>query len=224
MTSGRFSQRMKSYDAWKTDIVKMLDELQHWLEQRDLSDAETDLRLYETMQALRQDRLTLAFVAEFSRGKTELINAIFFAGYGRRLLPSEAGRTTMCTTELFFDEASGQAFIHLLPIETRRDERSIIDYKRDPVHWVSMPLKIESPDQMADALREVVRTKRVKLDDALALGLYDESQDPQYKKTGKRPDQVEIPIWRHARISFPHPLLQQNDQTEDSYCQCITGQ
>jgi hypothetical protein len=110
MTSGRFSQRMKSYDAWKTDIVTMLDELQHWLEQHDLSDAETDLRLYETMQALRQDRLTLAFVAEFSRGKTELINAIFFAGYGRRLLPSEAGRTTMCTTELFFDEASGQAF------------------------------------------------------------------------------------------------------------------
>jgi len=209
MTSGRFSQRMKSYDAWKTDIVTMLDELQHWLEQHDLSDAETDLRLYETMQALRQDRLTLAFVAEFSRGKTELINAIFFAGYGRRLLPSEAGRTTMCTTELFFDEASGQAFIHLLPIETRRDERSITDYKRDPVHWVSMPLDIRSPDQMADALREVVRTKQVKLDDALALGLYDESQDPQYKKTGKRPDQVEIPIWRHARISFPHPLLQQ---------------
>jgi hypothetical protein len=209
MTHGRFSQRMKSYDAWKSDVVQTLDELQNWLEQRELSDAETDLRLYETMEALRQDRLTLAFVAEFSRGKTELINAIFFAEYGRRLLPSEAGRTTMCTTELFFDRTTEQSFVHLLPIETRREERSIIDYKREPGHWVSMPLNIESPDQMAAALREVVRTKQVKLDDALALGLYDESQDPQYKKTGKRPALVEIPIWRHARISFPHPLLQQ---------------
>jgi hypothetical protein len=34
------------------------------------------------------------------RGKSELINAIFFADYGKRILPSSAGRTTMRPTEL----------------------------------------------------------------------------------------------------------------------------
>jgi hypothetical protein len=46
---------MKSYDAWKTDIVTMLDELQHWLEQHDLSDAETDLRSLQNFHAARQN-------------------------------------------------------------------------------------------------------------------------------------------------------------------------
>lgn len=209
MTNGLFGQQMKSYDTWKADVVVMLDKLQQWLEAHELSDGETDLRIFETMEALRKDRLTLAFVAEFSRGKTELINAIFFSHYGRRLLPSDAGRTTMCTTELFFDRQNGQSYVHLLPIETRREERSISDYKLDPLHWVSMPLDTGSPDRIAETLREVIRTKTVDLEAARALGLYDESLDSQYKKTGKHPEQIEIPVWRHARISFPHPLLEQ---------------
>lgn len=209
MTNGLFGQQMKSYDTWKSDVVVMLDELQQWLEAHELGDGETDLRIFETMEALRSDRLTLAFVAEFSRGKTELINAIFFSHYGRRLLPSDAGRTTMCTTELFFDREKRQSYLHLLPIETRREERSISDYKLEPLHWVSMPLDTDSPDRAAETLREVMRTKTVDLETARNLGLYDESLDNQFKKTGKHPGQVEIPVWRHARISFPHPLLEQ---------------
>ena len=45
----------------------------------------------------------LAFVAEFSRGKSELINAIFFADAGRRVLPATPGRTTMCPVELRYE-------------------------------------------------------------------------------------------------------------------------
>ena len=209
MAQDQFSLRMRAYDAWKADVLRTLEEFQHWLDTRELNESENDLRIYETLEALRKDRLTLAFVAEFSRGKTELINAIFFANYGQRLLPSEAGRTTMCPSELFFDRETNQAYLRLLPIETRREERSISDYKNDPLHWVSMPLDTESPEQMAEALREVVKTKLVPLKIARALGLYDESQDSQYKKTGELPEQVEIPMWRHALISFPHPLLKQ---------------
>lgn len=209
MAQDQFSQRMRAYGAWKADVLQTLEEFQQWLDSRDLNESENDLRIYETLEALRKDRLTLAFVAEFSRGKTELINAIFFAGYGQRLLPSEAGRTTMCPSELFFDRETKQSYLRLLPIETRREERSISDYKNDPMHWVSMPLEIDSPEQMAETLREVVKTKSVPLKIARALGLYDESQDAQFKKTGELPEQVEIPLWRHALISFPHPLLQQ---------------
>ena len=54
-------------------------------------------------ERLASDKLVLAFVAEFSRGKSELINAIFFADTGRRVLPATPGRTTMCPVELRFD-------------------------------------------------------------------------------------------------------------------------
>ena len=209
MAQDQFSLRMRAYDVWKANVLQALEEFQQWLDAHELNESENDLRIYETLEALRKDRLTLAFVAEFSRGKTELINAIFFANYGRRLLPSEAGRTTMCPSELFYDRESKQAYLRLLPIETRREERSISEYKTDPLQWVSIPLDVDSPDQMAEALREVVKTKLVPIKIARALGLYDESQDPQYKKTGELPEQVEIPMWRHALISFPHPLLQQ---------------
>ena len=54
-------------------------------------------------ERLASDKLVVAFVAEFSRGKSELINAIFFADTGRRVLPATPGRTTMCPVELGFD-------------------------------------------------------------------------------------------------------------------------
>ncbi len=59
----------------------------------------------QLLQKLRDDRLVVAFFAEFSRGKSELINAIFFGDQGTRVLPSSTGRTTMCPTELMYDPA-----------------------------------------------------------------------------------------------------------------------
>ena len=209
MENNAFSQRLEAYAGWKSEVLDTLQAFQQWLDEHEMDEGETDLRIYETMEALRQDRLNLAFVAEFSRGKTELINAIFFAGYGCRLLPSDAGRTTMCPSELFYDRKADCAYLRLLPIETRREERSIADYKNSPDHWVTLPLNTDSPEQMSDTFREVIRTKTVKLETARELGLYDESQDSRFQKTGEYPEQVEIPMWRHALISFPHPLLKQ---------------
>jgi hypothetical protein len=96
-----------------------------------LSDAQTDRRITQLLEKLREDRLHVAFVAEFSRGKSELINAIFFAGYGNRILPSTAGRTTMCPTELMFDRTKAPS-IELLPIGSRESNASISEYKRFP--------------------------------------------------------------------------------------------
>jgi hypothetical protein len=84
----------------------------------------------------------VAFVAEFSRGKSELINAIF-AEYGQRILPSAAGRTTMCPTELLWDAAWAPS-IRLLPIETRADNLSTSDYREQPSAWTVLPLNLDA--------------------------------------------------------------------------------
>src|SRR5574342_596428 len=111
-----FSHRLGDYKRWRDELTEILIEYQTWVESHGLASGEEDLQLYELIDALRSDKLTIALVAEFSRGKTELINAIFFADYRQRLLPSEAGRTTMCPTELLYDEKQPPS-IRLLPID-----------------------------------------------------------------------------------------------------------
>ncbi|MDH5785605.1 MAG: dynamin family protein, partial [Chromatiales bacterium] len=101
------------------------------------------------------------------------------------------------------------AYIRLLPIETRLNETSINDYKAEPIHWTSLDLDLENPDNMAEAFQEIVKVKKVSRDEAKRLGLYDESDTHLNNPDGSPPDEIEIPLWRHALISFPHPLLKQ---------------
>ena len=204
----RFSNQMAAFAQWKTELVQTIRNYQEWLDQYDKSSPEIELRIFDALKALDSDNLNIAFVAEFSRGKTELINAIFFANYGRRLLPSEAGRTTMCPTELFYDKNKNQPFIKLLPIETRLSDASLSELKNEESYWTVLPLDVDSPDQMAEAFKEIVKTKEVPADEAEKLGLYcDELHGGD--DDSPAPQNVEIPMWRHALISFPHPLLQQ---------------
>src|SRR3989304_5389402 len=112
-----FSRRLGDYKRWRDELIEIINEYQTRVEIHGLASGEEDLQLNDLIDALRPDKPTLALgaapppgnlpvplVAEFSRGKTELINAIFFADYRQRLLPSEAGRTTMSPTELCYDD------------------------------------------------------------------------------------------------------------------------
>ena len=151
----------------------------------------------------------VAFVAEFSRGKSELINAIFFADFGQRLLPSSAGRTTMCPTELLYD-ASRPPSIRLLPIETRMKDATVAEFKNYADEWVTFALDLSSAEKMGEALSRVSQVKRVPVELARKYGLYGEGEDDivaalEHGDEGS----VDIPCWRHAIINFPHPLLQQ---------------
>ncbi len=203
MAKERFTDQMQAFGRWKGDLVHAITNYQQWLEDNQMGSPETELRIFELLEALRSDRLTVAFVAEFARGKTELINAIFFSEYDRRLLPSEAGRTTMCPTELFYDNQADQSYIRLLPIETRLEDTSIAEHKNNPINWTTIELDTNSSERMAEAFREVVRTKRVTLEEARRLELH----EPDQEQEGAT--HVEIPMWRHALISFPHPLLKE---------------
>jgi len=206
MAADRFTDQMQAYGRWKTTLVSSILKYQRWLETHRLSSPDMELRIFELLEQLKSDSLTIAFVAEFARGKTELINAIFFSEYDRRLLPSEAGRTTMCPTELFYDAAENQSYIRLLPIETRLEDASISELKRHPINWTGIELNTDSSEAMAQAFREVVKTKSVDQATATRLGLF----DPERDKGHLRPDgNVDVPMWRHALISFPHPLLKE---------------
>ena len=209
MEEDLFKQQMRAFDRWKAELIQVIQDYHHWLESHGKGTAEINVRLFDVIESLKSDHLTVAFVAEFSRGKTELINAIFFADYKRRLLPSEAGRTTMCPTELFYDHGEEQAYIRLLPIETRLQEKSISELKKDLDQWKTINLDVNSPDQMVEAMKEVIKTKNVPLQEATDLGLYHDDAPRRRRTDDPPPAEVEIPQWRHAMISFPHPLLQQ---------------
>jgi len=93
----RFGAQLGEYSAWREELVAGVRALQSWIAEQELSDAQSELRIERLVdRLLNDDTLQVAFVAEFSRGKSELINAMFFAEFGQRVLPSSAGRTTMC--------------------------------------------------------------------------------------------------------------------------------
>ena len=88
------TQQFAAYTHWRSQLVEGIDRYKRWLAENELSDAQTGQRFARLLEKLHEDRLYVAFLAEFSRGKSELINAVFFAEYGHRMLPSTAGRTT----------------------------------------------------------------------------------------------------------------------------------
>jgi hypothetical protein len=200
-------QKFQEYSNWRSGVVTALERYRAWIGAADLADAASDQRFSRIRARLADDKLSIAFVAEFSRGKSELINAIFFADYGQRVLPSSAGRTTMCPTELLYDETFPPS-IRLLPIETRAEAQSTSDFKEQSQVWTVLPLDISSGEGMLEAFKQVSLTKRVLIEEAKRYGLYDETDEDVAMSVG--PDGlVEISQWRHAIVNFPHPLLKQ---------------
>jgi hypothetical protein len=207
MTNNNLVAQFEAYSAWRTGLSGSISDYRNWLSEQELNDAQTDLRIQHLLDRLSEDKLNVAFVAEFSRGKSELINAIFFSDYKQRLLPSTAGRTTMCPTELLY-YADREPCIQLLPIETRGTDTTTTEYKRYLDEWKIIPLDVNSGEGMTQAFQQVSQTRRVAVADAKRYGLYDEN-DKDNLITVDRDGTVEVPCWRHAIINFPHPLLKQ---------------
>src|SRR5574343_1682050 len=151
--------RFAAYAEWRSQLAARIGALQDWLVRNELAGAQTALRFALLQDKLRDDKLTVAFVAEFSRGKSELINAMFFSTYGNRILPSSAGRTTMCPTELYWEEGK-PARIELLPITTRASNRGVSAFRNQPEAWTQVLLDTASAAAMQAALRHVSETLR----------------------------------------------------------------
>jgi predicted GTPase len=199
------ASRFEEYGNWRDSLAKAIVDLRQWMTETQLLESDAARRIEVALDRLAEDKLVIAFVAEFSRGKSELINAIFFADYGKRILPSSAGRTTMCPTELLYDETLPPC-IRALPIETRARSGSTSDFKRMTSEWKVFPLDTNSADGMLDAFQIVADTVRVTVDEARGYGLFD-AEDPGQAIAVDKHGMVEISKWRHAVINFPHPLL-----------------
>lgn len=203
--SNSLEQQITEYQHWREQLMKALGDYRDWLQLTQSSDSLQELRLYDMEETLRKDRLVLAFVAEFSRGKTETINALFFSDFDQRLLPCDPGRTTMCPTEIFWNDQE-EPCIKLLPIETRKRDDGLAFLKTNPNEWTKLRLDMSSASSLKESFQEIVRQKEVSLDEARTLGLWDDN-DVSMVQTMQSKGKVDIPVWRHALINFPHPLL-----------------
>ena len=206
MRNMEFKDQMHQYSQWRAKLVQAIEMYHQWRNRYGMNDSHSTDTILNILSGLQSDKITLAFVAEFSRGKTELINALFFAETGVRLLPSSPGRTTMSPTELFHDENGGN-YIRLLNIESRLEDIPLSEFKKNPERWTQIDLDYDSPTQMQEAFKELVATKLVDRNVADKLGLWNEREAAEQGVI--KPEKVEIPCWRHALISFPHPLLKQ---------------
>ena len=62
--------RFEAYADWRRRLSAGISLLHEWLQQQDLADAQADVKVQQLLERLQQDKLVVAFVAEFSRGKS----------------------------------------------------------------------------------------------------------------------------------------------------------
>ena len=202
-----FNEQFDQHGAWRREFALRLKLLGEWLKDHELLDAAVEERLRRLETQVRSDKVMVAFVAEFSRGKSELINAIFFAGYKRRIMPASAGRTTMCPTELGY-EAEVPPCLRLLPIETRLQPQPLMEWRLAPEKWTRVDLDVNDPAQLAQAFEKVSEVRKVTREEAKALGFW-RDDDPADNPLPGPDGMIEVPRWRHALINIAHPLLKQ---------------
>lgn len=202
-----FNEKFDQHSVWRREFALRLKLLSQWLQEQDLLDASVEDRLHRLEAQVRVDKVMVAFVAEFSRGKSELINAIFFADYGRRIMPASAGRTTMCPTEMGYDPEVPPC-LRLLPIETRLQPQSLMEWRMLPEKWTRIDLDVTNPTQLSEAFAKVAETRRVTQEEARALGFW-HNQSSENNPVQDTDGLLEVPKWRHAQINIAHPLLKQ---------------
>jgi hypothetical protein len=198
-----------AYGDWRSQLNDAIKQYRDWLRDGNLSDLRTHHQLERILTALNDDNLLVAFVAEYSRGKTELINTIFFGHLKRRILPSGSGRTTMCPTQIQYNPNLPPT-LKLLPIETRADSPTMSELLEDPDAWQTIELDPRDSDQIAVAFKHMTDVIHVSTDEAERLDLpLSADSAHEYGMMQDAGGEVEIPRWRHAIVNLPHPLLEQ---------------
>lgn len=209
MTTTILDTEIEQYSMWRERVSQAVQDLSGFLKENNVTDLRTHHQFETVLGSLADDNLSIAFVAEFSRGKSEMINTLFFGDYKRRILPSGTGRTTMCPTELMYDP-NRPSSIRLLPIESRQDERPLFELKKDEDLWQEIEFDVDDVDTIVSAFDGMTSNKLVSKSYAKRLK-FDllESEDSEIGLPVNEYDEVEIPSWRHAIINLPHPLLKQ---------------
>jgi hypothetical protein len=204
-------RQMTAYNRWKSQLDERLQHFEKWGRSHTMLTPEVHRTLERARQLLRNESFTIACVGEFSRGKTELINALLYTDGGRRLLPSQPGRTTMCPTEICWEPGQQRNCVRLLPIETRRASTSLQSFKRIPQNWITIDFDPHNHEQTRAAINQVSANKWVTSAEATKLGF----SGAELGETNEE-GMVAIPSWRHALINLDHPLLRQGLRIVDT--------
>ena len=191
-----FETSLAELKRWRDATAAGLADLRRWAVVGRMIDEQASARLAHLERRLAGERLTIAFVAENSRGKSELINALFFANLGARLLPANAGRPILCPTEIEWNPTRRPS-IRLLPIETRDSTRALREYVDEIETWPEIALDPGNARSLAPACEALCESIEVEAQVAARLGFA--AQGPAARVT--------IPRWRYALINIPHPLL-----------------
>ncbi len=190
-----FEASLSELKQWRQSVAGELAAFRRWALVARLIDDQTMARIAHLERRLAVERLTVAFVAEYSRGKSELINALFFAEMGTRLLPSGIGRTTLCPAEILWDPARPPS-IRLLPIGTRESPKALREFIGETSGWREIALDPSKPQALAEACQSLTESVSMSATEAASLGFAVSSQE-----------RVDIPRWRYAIVNVPHPLL-----------------
>lgn len=197
--------------SWRQSLVEATRNLATVTAELDLVPSGVMLQMESMAHDIEHDRVRIAFVGEFSRGKTELINALFFSDMGHRLMPSSTGQTTMCPVEIQ-GALENRNTLRLLPIASRSMDASIEKLKKAASAWQSFPLSDDDQKGRVEALSRLAETVCVAVEDARKIGLCPPlNQTPKHLERTVCPScglgKVLIPRWRHALLSLSHPVL-----------------
>ena len=184
--------------AWRTGIGLRLRLLERWARTHALIEPENAGRIARILTGLKSDTLSLGFVGEISRGKSELINAIFFGADSHPVLPVGPGPTTLCPTEIRF-QAQSTPSLQLLPIQTTEDPRPLLAWQEQPESWTHVELAADNPGQVTEALLRITLTQA---QESLAGQSNQETKQSAVLPTPARAR------WRYAIVNLPHPTLE----------------
>ncbi len=204
-------ERLREYHQWRQEVAEAVQKMAGLSAQFELLPSGAMLRMENLAREIAQDQLRISFFGEFARGKSELINALFFSDLGTRLLPSGPGQTTMCPVEIRFSHLAPS--LQLLPIRTRTLSNSIEQLKQSQDLWSCSPLNPEDHEACVTAMAQLTETLCVSLEDARRYGLCpsvkmnDRGQDVS-NCPSCGPGKVRISRWRYALLQWAHPVLE----------------
>jgi GTPase SAR1 family protein len=193
-----FDESLYELKAWREATVEGLAMFRRWAIVARLIDEHAAARLAHLERRVLAERLTIAFIGEPVRGKSELVNALFFADLSGGQDPPGALRTTLCPTEILHDPMR-PAGIRLLPIETRAEDRPLRELRETPEAWTEVELDPAKPEALGPALQMLAETVEVSAAVAATFGYSLEGVEAEAL--------VDVPRWRHAVVNFPHALL-----------------
>ncbi|MFM7460583.1 MAG: dynamin family protein, partial [Burkholderiales bacterium] len=194
--------RLAELQFWRYGVTTQIARIADFTRSHGYSDADTEATFNQLTDKANTARVKIIFVAEAGRGKSELINALFFSDLGRRLLPSGAAQPTRCITEVRFDRDQSP-HLRVLPIQSRESPRRFADLYADRSEWRTIPFATDDPESIRAALSLLAETRRVTVAESVAWGLRGNSlSKPKSDGNG-----TEVPKWRYAVINFPHPML-----------------